>query len=115
MISFQLIFSVAYAQTKDITGTVISSEKNEAVAGATVKVKGTTNNVLTDDNGVFSMTGVPDTAVLEITASEYQPAEVSVADKTTINITLQRATTAVAVLRNNLHRSKEFYRALLIK
>ena len=42
-------------------GTVISSENNEPVIGASVLVKGTTNGTITDINGQFTLTNISPT------------------------------------------------------
>lgn len=63
---FALLFltigiSVVVAQTRKITGTVISAEDNEPVVGASVMVKGTTVGTITDLDGAFSL-DVPSSA-----------------------------------------------------
>ena len=90
-----LVFSllgmgIAIGQTKDISGAV-TNEKNENIIGAAIKVKGTTMNAFTDDNGVFNLKGVPDTAVIVISAAGYQEAEVKVADRTHFAIVLVKS------------------------
>ncbi len=96
---FSILFSSffvigATAQTKDITGTV-TNEKNEGITGASVKVKTTSQSAFTDDNGTFSLPGVPDTAVLVISAKGYLEQEVSVQDKATVTIILVKAASAL--------------------
>ena len=81
---------VAIGQTKDIRGTV-TNEKNENIIGATIKIKGTTITASSDDNGVFNLKGVPDTAMMVISAPGYQDQEVSIADKTNFTIVLVKA------------------------
>jgi hypothetical protein len=44
-----------YAQTRTITGTVVSSDKNEPLVGVTVQVKGNTTAAQTDVNGKFAI------------------------------------------------------------
>ncbi|WEK37069.1 MAG: SusC/RagA family TonB-linked outer membrane protein [Candidatus Pseudobacter hemicellulosilyticus] len=70
-----------------ITGRVLDSLGNP-VAGASVRVKGNTGGTSTDDQGRFSMT-VPDDAVLVISSVGFETQEVSVAGKTTIDVTLR--------------------------
>ena len=48
------------AQTRKVTGTVISAEDNEPIIGASVMVKGTTIGTVTDVDGAFSL-DVPNT------------------------------------------------------
>ena len=79
--------SIAFSQTRDISGTVVS-EKNEHIIGATIKVKGSSLTAFSDDTGMFVLTGVPDTAVIVVSAVGYQDFELSVADKTKFTITL---------------------------
>lgn len=55
--------SMALAQ-KAVTGQVIDSETGEPVAGAAVKVVGTTMGAATDVNGRFTISGVPSSAKL---------------------------------------------------
>ena len=70
-----------------ITGTV-TDEKGQPLPGATVKVKGSSTGTSTDANGKFSL-NVPDDAVLEITYVGYETAEVPVAGKTDLSISLK--------------------------
>ncbi len=50
-----LCVSVVQAQTRDITGRVVSADKSEAIPGATVLIKGTTNGTATDAEGQFKL------------------------------------------------------------
>ena len=54
-----LCVSAAQAQTRTITGNVVSADKAEALPGVTVVVKGTTNGISTDPDGGFTLQ-VPD-------------------------------------------------------
>ena len=53
---------LGYAQTKTVSGTVISGEDNLPMIGANVKVKGTTIGQTTDFDGNFKITNVPEDA-----------------------------------------------------
>lgn len=44
-----------FAQTRTITGTVVSSDKNEPLVGVTIQVKGNTTAAQTDVNGKFAI------------------------------------------------------------
>ena len=46
---------LATAQTREITGSVISAEDDQPVIGASVIVKGTTTGTVTDYDGKFSL------------------------------------------------------------
>ncbi|HET9057936.1 MAG TPA: TonB-dependent receptor [Chitinophagaceae bacterium] len=72
-----------------ITGRVLS-ETGEAVAGASITVKGTKTGTYTDITGSFSLL-VSDDATLVISAVGYETVEVSVAGKTSVNVTLKQS------------------------
>ncbi|MDR0973012.1 MAG: SusC/RagA family TonB-linked outer membrane protein, partial [Prevotellaceae bacterium] len=59
-----LLFGIGWAsaQTRTVTGTVISAEDGQPVIGATVMVAGTSIGTATDVDGQFTITGVPSSA-----------------------------------------------------
>ena len=59
---------------KNITG-VIVDEKNEPVIGATVAIKGTDRGTITDIDGNFSLTNVPENAAISVSYVGYQSVE----------------------------------------
>ena len=83
---FMLIFSlVAHAQTENITGKIIDSDGVPAF-GATIMVKGTHRGVTTDFDGNYTIKVAPD-EILIFSFVGFKTQEVSVKDKTTINVT----------------------------
>jgi TonB-linked SusC/RagA family outer membrane protein len=46
-------------KTTKVSGTVWSKEDGEPIAGANVLIEGTTMGVITDENGMFTLSGVP--------------------------------------------------------
>ncbi len=58
------------------------------VPGANVLVKGTTNGVITDMDGNFTLSNVPENAVLQVSFIGYVTQEIKVAGKNTFEITL---------------------------
>lgn len=77
---------IAFAQ-QQVTGTVIDSETGEPLVGATVKVKGTTQGVLTDMDGKFTLKNLPSRgSTLVVTCMGMKPVEVKSAAKMTINM-----------------------------
>ncbi|MDR0844133.1 MAG: carboxypeptidase-like regulatory domain-containing protein, partial [Tannerella sp.] len=80
-------------QGKRITGTVID-QTGETVIGASVVVKGTTNGVITDLDGNFSL-NVPSGATLAISYVGYNTLEIPVGNQTSLNITLSENTQAL--------------------
>jgi TonB-linked SusC/RagA family outer membrane protein len=83
-------FSFTVEAQKRLTGTVIDAA-GEAVVGANVKEKGTTNGTITDANGAFSLT-VNENAVLQISFIGYTTQEVVVGNQTAIRVQLSEDT-----------------------
>src|ERR1051325_3900458 len=83
-----LISVSGYAQTL-ITGTV-KDEKNEAIIGSNVVVKGTSNGTVTDIEGAFRLE-IPagtEAPVLVVSSIGYVTREIAVGSQSTFNITL---------------------------
>ncbi len=77
-----------------VTGTVTGAG-GVPLAGATINVKNSTFSVASRSNGTYSIS-VPSDAVLVVSYVDYQTAEINVNRRTTINITLQPASTALS-------------------
>jgi TonB-linked SusC/RagA family outer membrane protein len=86
-LSFVLMSVAGYAQTRSVTGKVTSAKDGTPVPGASVRVKGTTNGVMTDVNGTFKLS-VADNAVLAVSIIGYATEEVNVGTNATVNIRL---------------------------
>ncbi|AYN66500.1 TonB-dependent receptor [Euzebyella marina] len=82
-----------FSQTKTITGTV--SDTSGPIPGVNVLVKGTTNGVVTDFDGEFTLMNVPDDAVLVFSYLGYKTQEVPVAGQENLNINLEEDTQAL--------------------
>lgn len=81
------------AQNKRITGKVTDSY-GEPLIGASVVEKGTSNGVITDINGMYTIT-VQNNARLSFSYMGYVPVETTVGDQTNINIVLKEDTQAL--------------------
>ncbi len=95
--SFLLIFSIVVqttAQDRLITGKVSSSEDNSDVPGASVRVKGGKSGTTTDATGNFKI-NAPANAILVISSVGYASQEVSVGNRSNVNVML--ATDAAAL------------------
>lgn len=79
------ILTLMMAQSK-ITGK-ISDAKGEALIGASVVEKGTTNGVVTDLDGNFSLT-VKSGAAISVSMVGYESQDIPVGSQSTINVTL---------------------------
>jgi len=79
---------LSYGQVKTITGTVLTTEDNSPLPGASVVIKGTTTGTETDFDGNYSIeanTG----DVLVFSYVGFGTQEVTVATETTINVSLK--------------------------
>jgi TonB-dependent starch-binding outer membrane protein SusC len=75
--------------TIDVSGRVTDADGN-VLAGASVKVKGTTTGTTTDANGVFVLKGIDENATLEISYAEYETVVVKVNKRSSINVELKQ-------------------------
>jgi TonB-linked SusC/RagA family outer membrane protein len=78
--------SAAQQQSRTITGTVVD-ETGEPVIGANVMQKGTTNGVITDMDGKFSLT-ISGNVTLAVSYVGYLPQEVATGGRSTFTIRL---------------------------
>ncbi len=74
-----------------VTGTV-TDETGETLIGATVMVKGTSMGVNTDLDGNFTLNNVPSDGILTVSYVGYEPQEVEVKGRTTINVMMMNDT-----------------------
>ena len=87
LVSFIMGAFAAFAQTKTVTGTVIDNT-GEPVIGANVVVVGANIGAITDIDGNFSLSNVPNNATVKVTFIGYAAQEISVAGKTKLAVTL---------------------------
>ena len=85
--------ALANQQKKTITGTVVDPN-GEAVIGANVVVKGTTNGTITDMDGKFSLE-VPEGAMLLVSYIGYGDYETKVDNQSNLSITLKEDSQAL--------------------
>ena len=83
--------SVATQQEKKITGKV-SDATGATLPGVSVVVKGTTIGVISDIDGKFSLSNIPDNATLVFSFVGMKTREITVAGKTTANIVMEEET-----------------------
>lgn len=75
------------ANGKKVTG-IVRDDKGEAIIGASVVQKGTSNGTITDMDGHFALT-VPSDAILEVSYIGYQKQQIKTDGQTAINVILQ--------------------------
>ena len=78
----------AVKQTKNINGQVVDNT-GEPVIGANVVVKGTTNGVITDFDGNYTLNDVPVDATVQITYIGYQTVELKAGSSVLAKVTLK--------------------------
>jgi TonB-linked SusC/RagA family outer membrane protein len=81
-------------QQLKITGQVVDS-KNNPMAGANVLEKGTTNGVLTDSKGSYTITVASKASVLVFSFIGFENKEVPVGEQTTVNVSLSESVTGL--------------------
>ncbi|MCK9639474.1 MAG: TonB-dependent receptor [Prolixibacteraceae bacterium] len=81
-------------QQKSVSGKVTDSSGG-VLPGVTVVVKGTTTGVITNTNGNFSLSNIPENAILQFSFVGMKTQEVFVASKTIINVTLAEETVGI--------------------
>lgn len=91
LVSARSIPFVTEQQQVTVTGTVTDLQ-GQAVAGATVIVKGTTNGTLTDLAGKYSLPNVPANATISFSFIGMTPQEIQVNGQTKIDVILKETT-----------------------
>lgn len=71
----------------DIKGRLVN-DRGEPIPGASVSIKGTLTRVLTNVNGEFTLVGVEENAILQISHVQYEDAVINVNGNPLINATL---------------------------
>lgn len=83
-----LLVTFGWAQSREITGTVTSSDGSKPLEGVSITIKGTTIVAVTDVKGQFTIK-VPNKATsIVVTSIGYITSEVSIKDKKTLLIVL---------------------------
>lgn len=86
-----------FSQTKTITGNIVDSN-GQPIIGATVMVKGISSGTVSDMDGNFTLSDVPEDAVLQISYIGYATQEIPVAGKTSFGVVLQEEAQALEEL-----------------
>ena len=86
---FMLLPALAMAQTRTVTGKVVSAEDGQPLPGVNVVVQGTTNGVVTDVDGVYTISLAQTDTQLTFTFVGFKPVTIAVGDRTELNVTLE--------------------------
>ncbi|MGE4586024.1 MAG: SusC/RagA family TonB-linked outer membrane protein [Mangrovibacterium sp.] len=83
------------AQTREITGTVISADDGSSIPGVSVSVKGTTLGTITDVNGTFIIKVPESTQTLVFSFVGMKTNEVALTSQSTYNVKMESETFGV--------------------
>ena len=75
-------------QQKSVSGKVTDSS-GASLPGVSVVVKGTTNGTITDGNGNYSISNVPENAIVQFSFVGMKGQEMAVGGKSTINVSME--------------------------
>ncbi|MEJ7736852.1 MAG: SusC/RagA family TonB-linked outer membrane protein [Chitinophagaceae bacterium] len=102
--------ALTWAQTKRISGKVLSEEDNKPLVGVSVSVKGKSAGTQTDASGEFSIDATNGN-ILVVTYTGYIPQEVKVDNSTNLSLTMKADASKlgeVVVVGYGTQRRKEF-------
>src|SRR5579863_4305971 len=83
-----MISSFVLQAQKTITGKIIDKQTGSALAGASIRIKGSTKGSSTNNEGMFTIQAQPQDILL-ITSIGYSPKSVPVPEGSSINIPLE--------------------------
>ncbi len=89
-----LAANIGWAQGKNVTGKVTSSDDGTGIPGVNVLEKGTTNGTVTDSDGNYSI-GIQEKAILSFSFIGYKSQEIEIGTKNSINVVLESDITAL--------------------
>lgn len=93
-LTLSMLCLVAFAQGRQVTGTVIDGT-GEAVIGANVLVVGTTNGVITDIDGNFKLQDIASNAKIQVSFIGYVTQTISVGAQSSIKVILKEEAEAL--------------------
>ncbi|MCG6191033.1 SusC/RagA family TonB-linked outer membrane protein [Maribellus maritimus] len=95
LLATQLFFStLTFAQTQIVRGTVTDLQTGEPLPGVNVVEKGTTNGIVTNADGIYSI-NVPANAVLNISFIGYETQEIPVDGRSIVDVVMNVAFTEI--------------------
>jgi len=80
--------------SKKVTGKVTDTSGN-SLPGVSVVIKGTTNGIITDSDGKYSLSGIPENATLQFSFVGMKMQDVKVGNQTSIDVTLTEETIGI--------------------
>ncbi|MGY6521036.1 MAG: SusC/RagA family TonB-linked outer membrane protein [Mongoliitalea sp.] len=91
LVASLMMFSiaVAFAQGREVTGTILDATLKDPLPGVTVLIKGTTRGTTTDLDGNFRLTVQPGDQVLVVSFVGFTAQEITIGNQSTFNIELE--------------------------
>jgi TonB-linked SusC/RagA family outer membrane protein len=83
------LVATAFAQTREVSGIVISGEDNLPLPGVSVLIKGTTSGTVTDVDGRFKINVAEQNAVLILSFIGFESLEVPIGNSSTFDLVLK--------------------------
>lgn len=96
VLSLLLCFSLQLAAQRSVSGTVTDDSTKTPIAGATVSLKGSKRGTSTNSDGKFTISVPTGNATLQVSYIGYDPTEITVGDRTTVNASLTASKTAMS-------------------
>ncbi len=87
LLFFGIVFHLN-AQSRTVSGTVLDSDTQQGVIGASVLIKGTSKGTITDIDGKFQLEVLPEETILIFSYVGYTTEEVSIENKSNIQVVL---------------------------
>ena len=105
-----LPISQLFAQTRQVTGQVLSTENKQPVQGATVTAKGANTAVTTNAQGRFTITVPANVTNLTVSHAGFTPYDINIEGKTNVDVSMApeiRAIEDVVVIGYQTVRRKD--------
>ncbi len=106
MIIFISMPLIAFSQTRQLSG-VVKNSKGDPIPSASVQQKGTTNGVIADEAGRFTISVTGANPVLVISSAEFSAIELRIGTASSYDIVLQEAGNMTEVLVTALGISRK--------
>ena len=87
LLSLVSFFSLGYGQIT-VTGKIMAEEDNESLPGVNITIKGTTQGVITNLDGFYTISVPNENAILVYSYVGYTTREEKIGSRTTINLTM---------------------------
>lgn len=117
LVIFLVFIQLGFAQSNQISGTVVDGNSGIPLNGATVLQKGTTNGVITDFDGNFTILNIQTGDVLVVSYLGFVPKEITVKNFSPLSIKLVEDAAAldeVIVVGYGTQRKKEITGAVSV-